>query len=428
MGAHGAIIQAVASADVDALVAEVARDINARLQPLTDELTGWFTEVIPEFHHDDAVRKLMVASTSSNLVAILDILTHAIPLESISVPPAAAEYARRFAQHELSLEALLRAYRLGEHRVSQWAVEVLGRLEHVDTHDALAAISELNERLSRYIDQVIEGLIDIYESERRRWSSRTGAARGAQLRAVLDNEGLSQASAEELLGLPLGVWHQAAIVWVPPGTPDSEPLFQAASRLLNDVSGRTPITMLTDDQTMWAWVSTPARPALDPVELRSGLAVGSALRMALGAAAFGLEGFRASHREAARARRLAETANGAGDQLVLFDEVALAALLTDHPDDLRNWTARVLGGLCAHDTNSAELRRTVQVFLQHGGSFTEAAARLHLHKNTVHYRVKKAEQLRGRPLSEDRLDLEVALLVCDGLGLGPPSQQNRDSS
>lgn len=419
---------------MDALVAEVARDINSRLAPLTDELTGWFTEVIPEFRHDETVRQLMVASTSSNLVAILDILTHAIPLESISVPPAAAEYARRFAQHELSLEALLRAYRLGEHRVSQWAVEVLGRLDHIGTADALAAVSELTERLSRYIDQVVEGLIDIYESERRRWSSRTGAARSAQLRAVLDNESLSEASAEELLGHPLGVWHQAAIVWVPAGTTDPEPLFQAGNRLLNDVSGRTPLTMLADDLTMWAWVSTPARSTLEAAEVRSGLAAQPALRMALGAPGFGLAGFRASLREAARARRVAETADptpalaGAGGQLVLFDEVALAALLTDHPDDLRNWTARVLGGLAADDANSAELRRTVQVFLQHGGSFTEAAARLHLHKNTVHYRVKKAEQLRGRPLAEDRLDVEVALLVCDALGIGSPSQRIRDSS
>ena len=112
----------------------------------------------------------------------------------------------------------------------------------------------------------------------------------------------------------------------------------------------------------------------------------------------------------------------------MFDDVAVAALLTDHPDDLRNWTQRVLGALAAGDANSAELRRTVQVFLQQGGSFTEAAALLHLHKNTVHYRVKKAEQLRGRPLAEDRLDVEVALLVCDALGVGSPSQTGRDTS
>jgi DNA-binding PucR family transcriptional regulator len=215
---------------------------------------------------------------------------------------------------------------------------------------------------------------------------------------------------------------------------DAEPLLQAASRILNDVSGRTPITMLADGQTLWAWVSGPVPPALDRWELRTRLAARPALRMALGAPASGLAGFRGSLREAARARRLARTARpapgggGTDDQLVAFDEVAVVALLADHPDDLRAWATRVLGDLCADDPHAAELRRTVQLFLQHNGSFTEAAAHLHLHKNTVHYRVKKAEQLRGRPLTEDRLDLEVALRACDALGFGLPAQTGRDHS
>src|SRR4051794_29414049 len=97
---------------VDAVVAEIAHAIDADLSARTTELTDWFVEMIPEFRHDETVRKLMIASTSANLVAILDMLSHSIPLDRITVPPAAAEYARRFAQHELSLEALLRAYRL----------------------------------------------------------------------------------------------------------------------------------------------------------------------------------------------------------------------------------------------------------------------------------------------------------------------------
>jgi hypothetical protein len=36
---------------VDAVVGEIAPDLHSRLAPLTDELTGWFTEVIPEFRH-----------------------------------------------------------------------------------------------------------------------------------------------------------------------------------------------------------------------------------------------------------------------------------------------------------------------------------------------------------------------------------------
>jgi sugar diacid utilization regulator len=398
--------------DVDAIVSEVARGVEANLAKLTVELTDYFVDVIPEFQHDDTVRKLMVASTSSNLVAIVDMLAHNIPVDSITVPPAAAEYARRFAQHELSLEALLRAYRLGEQRMTEWSLDILAGVPGLSTADAIAAIAELTKRTNRYIDQVIEGLIDIYESELRRWTNRTGAARTAQLRAVLENESLTDASAEHLLGTPLSGWHQAAIVWVSTETPDAEITLQVANRLLNEVSGRTPMTMLADDHTMWAWLTTPSAPDLTMALLRERLQSYPSLRIALGSPGRRLVGFRATLREAQRARKVAETMESA-DQLVSFDDVAIAALLTDHPDDLRIWTLRVLGDLAADDPTTARLRSTVRVFLEANSSFTEAATRLHLHKNTVHYRIRKAEEIRGRPLSQGRLDVEVALAVCE---------------
>src|SRR4051812_316487 len=62
------------------------------------------TNTTPDSRHDQAVQRLMVASTSSNLSAVLDMLMLGISLEDTSVPPAAAEYARRFAQHDLSLK------------------------------------------------------------------------------------------------------------------------------------------------------------------------------------------------------------------------------------------------------------------------------------------------------------------------------------
>src|SRR4051812_50092880 len=75
-----------------------------QLPDLTPVMTAMFINIIPEFRHDQAVQRLMVASTSSNLSAVLDMLMLGISLEDISVPPAAAEYARRFAQHDLSLK------------------------------------------------------------------------------------------------------------------------------------------------------------------------------------------------------------------------------------------------------------------------------------------------------------------------------------
>ena len=56
------------------------------------------------------------------------------------------------------------------------------------------------------------------------------------------------------------------------------------------------------------------------------------------------------------------------------------------------------------------------------GSFVAAAERLHVHKNTVKYRVDRAVAARGRPLDEDRLELELALVATRWLGravLGP---------
>jgi DNA-binding PucR family transcriptional regulator len=41
---------------------------------------------------------------------------------------------------------------------------------------------------------------------------------------------------------------------------------------------------------------------------------------------------------------------------------------------------------------------------------------LTLHKNTVQYRVRKAEEGLGVPLAENRLDVELALLAAHWLG------------
>jgi DNA-binding PucR family transcriptional regulator len=394
-------------AAVDAVVTEVARAVEAELPALTDEMTGWFTEVIPEFRHDETVRKLMVASTAANLAAIVDLLSHSIPLDQIPVPPAAGEYARRFAQHSLSLEALLRAYRLGENRFMRWCIDALDRMPGIPTKVALAAVQELSGRTSSYIDNVIEGLIGIYETERQRWTSRAGAARAAQIRLVLESDTVSEDAAENLLGVPLNGWHTAAVAWLPADRLDSTEALQAAVRLLQQVTGRElPLTLLADERTLWAWVQHPTPAALDLARLRERVTGG--LRVALGPPGRGLAGFRGTLRDAIRARAVAEAAGGT---VVTFDDVAIAGLLTEQSDDLRRWIARVLGDLAADDPATRQLRDTVRVFLEAGGSYTHAAAQLHLHKNTVHYRVRKAEELRGRPLTENRLAVEVALLA-----------------
>jgi DNA-binding PucR family transcriptional regulator len=83
---------------------------------------------------------------------------------------------------------------------------------------------------------------------------------------------------------------------------------------------------------------------------------------------------------------------------------------------MRTWVIETLGTLADDDGQHAMLRDTLRVFLQESGSFVAAAERLTLHKNTVRYRVGKAEESLGRPVGEDRLQVELALLAAQWLG------------
>ncbi|MFH8683511.1 PucR family transcriptional regulator [Streptomyces lydicus] len=58
------------------------------------------------------------------------------------------------------------------------------------------------------------------------------------------------------------------------------------------------------------------------------------------------------------------------------------------------------------------LLETLEVFLAQHGSWARTAEALHLHVNTVHYRIQRIETLTGRDLSrlDDKLDLHAALL------------------
>ncbi|WP_019059365.1 helix-turn-helix domain-containing protein [Streptomyces prunicolor] len=87
----------------------------------------------------------------------------------------------------------------------------------------------------------------------------------------------------------------------------------------------------------------------------------------------------------------------------------LDALLTGVPAEVRTVYSRtVLGQL----RSNAVLLETLETFLACDGSWARTAEALHLHVNSVHYRIGRIEHFTGRDLSRlyDRLDLWAALL------------------
>ncbi|MFF7340044.1 helix-turn-helix domain-containing protein [Streptomyces sp. NPDC008163] len=96
--------------------------------------------------------------------------------------------------------------------------------------------------------------------------------------------------------------------------------------------------------------------------------------------------------------------------------VRAAALLSADLGAARRLVRDALGALGADTEAAARLRGTLLAFVTEKGSYVATAERTHLHKNTVKYRVDRALEERGRPLGEDRLDLELALIACEWLG------------
>jgi sugar diacid utilization regulator len=118
------------------------------------------------------------------------------------------------------------------------------------------------------------------------------------------------------------------------------------------------------------------------------------------------------------ARRL-----GKSGQLVVFEDLGIYRLLFQVPDnrELRAFAHQVLGPLVAYDReHRAGLVRTLSVYLRQNGSLHAAAGLLHIHPNTVNYRLTRIAEIASLCLNdhEDRLAAAVAVKILEVLDEG----------
>jgi purine catabolism regulator len=122
-----------------------------------------------------------------------------------------------------------------------------------------------------------------------------------------------------------------------------------------------------------------------------------------------------SQREAAQALAVAQQLLG-GQRTVEYSRLGIERLLIHLLDNpaLEQFGRDVLADLMAYDElHHGELVRTLEVFLSCNGNHVRAAQRLHLHRNTLLYRLERAREILGRELedAETRLTLQVALRI-----------------
>ncbi len=117
--------------------------------------------------------------------------------------------------------------------------------------------------------------------------------------------------------------------------------------------------------------------------------------------------------EARYAQRLAALRRGPVCVVTGAEVTSYVLLLATVPDEVRRtFAARVLGPVIDYDArHDAGLIDTLTTFLDCSGSWSRTAERMHLHVNTVRYRIARVEELAGRNLSdfENRVDVFLAL-------------------
>ena len=403
---------------VDRELSAVGAAAGARLVELTQDIWALLTDDIPELRGDHLVEKLLDASIEENVATLLHVFEHGTAPDEVAPPAAAVEYAKRLAQRGVPIVALIRAYRVGHGRFLDRCVEEIAT-RAMPAELSTAVTARLVDVSFRYIDRVSEQLVTIYQRERDRWLLTQTAVRAARVRALLASEPVDIDAAESSLGYRLRQHHLGVIAWVTGDTHGSEGLARlerlasSAGRELGD--HRRPLFVPRDEALAWIWLplgtDTTRVRALLPDAFDNG---DLSARVAVGEPGYGVDGFRRTHLQAARAQDLALAAEP-GARVTTFAEVGAVALIWADGPAARSWVWATLADLAIDDEQHARLRDTLQVYLS-TGSYAATAERMVLHKNSVQYRVRKAEQALGAPIEDRRADLELALRACQYLG------------
>src|SRR5258705_12195567 len=128
--------------------------MNDRVVELSSSIRGALEDEIPELRGDARTIELLGASVEGNVDTLLHALRHDIAVERVEAPTEALEYARRLAQHGVPVNALVRAYRLGQRRMNALVFQVVGEMVDISPAARVAALETLTGTLFDYIDWI----------------------------------------------------------------------------------------------------------------------------------------------------------------------------------------------------------------------------------------------------------------------------------
>jgi DNA-binding PucR family transcriptional regulator len=334
--------------------------------------------------------------------------------------PDQVSLAHKMARHGLPYERYILGLRIVQEILLEALLNQASRYEPERHRTWLPGALAL--ATSKFLDESAAAIVAEYLAESQRAIARTVAHRRRTVAALLAGEHVPDHQAARALGISLAHQHLAVVLWTRERNlshgerAELESAAGKAAAVLR-AAGHVAIHDDGDDAAVLCWVSSPVPfPADYPARLSQALAAGE-FRVAVGTPAPGAAGFRSSYLAARDAQRVAR--EGLPGKVTAYRDVDLVALLVTDPEQAQRFIAGHLGKLAAQDDETlADLRATALCYLESGCSLVKTAAALHVHRNTVLYRLGSIERALGRELGENLLATHAALALAQRLGPG----------
>ena len=339
------------------------------------EVTGSIQQIlvteIAELRGDAQLLQLLRDSVDGNVATVFSAIRHAIPIEKVELPTAALEHARRLAQRGVTVNALVRAYRLGHKAVLDAVLDEI-RASDLEPPLSLAVFSQISEVTFGYIDWITQQVVSTYQSEHDRWMENRNSLRALRVRELLDGADLDIDAVTTAIRYPLRRTHLAVVAWRDEdddGGDDLASMERFVDQLAESAGARESSLFISVDRlTGWAWIPVPADAAPSAVARIRAFAEArtDAPWIAVGNPLPGVEGFRRSHQQAQEAHAVAIASGSNAHRVTAASDPGLstAALLGGNLGAARVWVAEVLGPLASRTDNDERLRETLRVFLR----------------------------------------------------------------
>jgi DNA-binding PucR family transcriptional regulator len=321
------------------------------------------------------------------------------------VPPNAGPepmtVARELVRRGLDTFAL-DAYRVGEGVAWRRLMEIAFELtsDPAELHEFLDVCSR---SISAFVDATLAAIAAQIDLERDELTRGTHAERRETVALILDGAPIPCRRAEGRLGYALTGSHTAAVIWTDDPSGNLARLDAAAEAFGHAAGAARVLSVLASAATRWIWVAG----TVDTDVLLRSIRGTADVRIAIGPTANGVDGFRRSHFDAITTQQLMARLHSP-QQIALFTDVQLVALITADTDRAAEFVKHALGDLESAET---ELQDTVRTFVASQCNASRAAQRLYTHRNTLLRRLARADELLPRPLADSSVEIAVALDV-----------------